>query len=133
MKSDQTFIDIFLDFLNDKMADARVAEARFMAHPYVRKGMERGFPFQQSFDVSDYRSLQKNMETLLRQVRNGTKAAQRKEIVTKLNSLALNIPLKDKTTGDAVVDKKGTPVYGLSLGSQIFTWSRASYRLEPNR
>jgi hypothetical protein len=120
MKSDQTFIDIFLGFLNDETADARIAEERFMAHPYVRNGVERGFLFQRSFDVSEYRGLQKDMETLLRQVRNGTKAAQRKEIVEKLNSLALNIPLKDKITGDAVVDKRGKPMAWPILGIANF-------------
>jgi hypothetical protein len=120
MKSDQTFIDIFLEFLNDKTANARAAEARFMAHPHVRNGIKRGFPFQQSFNVSDYQGLRKDMETLLKQVRDGTKAAQRKEIVDKLNSLALRIPLRDKNTGDPIVDDSGDPMAWSILGTVIF-------------
>jgi hypothetical protein len=120
MKSDQTFIDIFLEFLNDESADARAAEARFMAHPYVRNGIKRGFPFQQSFDVSEYRSLQKDMRMLLIRARDGTKATQRKRIVDKLNSLALNIPLKDKATGDPIFDESGNPMAWPILGIASF-------------
>ena len=120
MKSDQTFIDIFLEFLNDESADARAAEARFMAHPYVRNGIKRAFPFQQSFDVSDYRSLQQYMKICLFQVSDGTKATQRKRIVDKLNSLALKIPLKDKITGDSVVDEGGNPMAWPILGIASF-------------
>ena len=120
MKSDQTFIDIFLEFLNDESADARAAEARFIAHPYVRNGLKRGFPFQQSFDVSDYRSLQQYMKICLFQVSDGTKATQRKRIVDKLNSLALKIPLKDRITGDSVVDEGGNPMAWPILGIASF-------------
>src|SRR5262245_57214510 len=120
MKSDQTFIDIFLEFLNDESAGARAAEARFMAHPYVRNGIKRGFPFQQSFDVSEYRSLQQDMKMRLIQVSDGTRATQRKRIVDRLNSLALKIPLKDKTTGDPAVDESGNPMEWAILGVVSF-------------
>ena len=59
------------------------------------------------------------MESVLRRVRNGTKAPQRKEIVAKLNSLALKIPLKDKI-GDPILDGSGNPMAGPILGIASF-------------
>lgn len=124
MKRDETFIGIFLQFMNDKTADARAAEVRFMDHPYVKNGIKRGFPFQQSFDVSDYRPLQTDMARVLNRVRRGTNSAQRKEIVEKLNSLALKIPLKDKVSGQDLLDDKGNPLAWPILATAKFELDR---------
>ena len=59
------------------------------------------------------------MESVLRRVRNGTKAPQRKEIVAKLNSLALKIPLKDKI-GDPILDGSGNPMAGPYISKVTF-------------
>jgi len=120
MKNDQTFIEIFLKFMNDKTADARTAEARFMKHPYVKAGIARGFLFQRSWDVDNYLGLQKDVGIVLNRVRRGTNPAQRREIVAKLNFLRLKIPLRDATTGDRILDARGNPIEWPILGVANF-------------
>jgi hypothetical protein len=120
MKNDQTFIDIFLQFMNDKAADARSAESRFMKHPYVKAGIARGFPFQQSFDVDNYVGLQRDIGVVLNRVRRGTNRAQREEIVVKLNDLALKIPLRDAETGNPIFNQSGKPMEWPILGIANF-------------
>jgi hypothetical protein len=106
MKSDETLIEIFLDFLNDKTADARKTEERCMQHPYVRKAEERGFPFQRIPNY-DYSALRGDFERELNRVRLGNNTRMKKKIVSKLNDLQLNIPLRDKESGLPLCDENG--------------------------
>lgn len=82
---EKSFVQGFLDFLNDKDADARRAEARFMRHPYVSERLEL---FKVSPDVKHYLSLRESMWSRLTDLlKKGLGDAGRKDLADALNRL----------------------------------------------
>jgi hypothetical protein len=82
---DVTFVERFLEFLNDKTASAPDAQERFRAHPYCA---ERLGIFKTDFAARDFLSMQADMKArLLKLIKNGLSKGERIEMVEKLNSL----------------------------------------------
>jgi hypothetical protein len=117
MKSDESFIDIFLEFMNDETADARAAETRFMAHPYCAQRVK---VFQGCPDKPDYKGLRNDMLTRLK---IGESVKGKKWIVEQLNELALKVPLMDKD-GRPIRQPNGEPLV-LKIGGLM------SFRVDP--
>jgi len=110
---DASFVDCFLAFLNDPSANARAAEKRFRAHPYIT---ERLHLFKVSPDVKAYASLQKDFREKLSQL---TKTAfltnaDLKELADALNRLQFDIRIQfpRKT-------KKRTPETIIKIGARV--------------
>lgn len=121
MKNDQTFIKIFLDFLNDETADARRAETGFMQHPYVQR---YAIIFQQSLDATDYKALQADMVTRLKWANKKLVVKEKQVILDHLNEKAYPLPVR-------VSDKDGNQIVLMVSALANFALSRGDLVLEP--
>lgn len=114
MKNDATFLDAFLNFLNDGTADARAAEARFVAHPYCAKRLH---VFQTCPDVANYRGLRDDMRRRLVWVKRRLTVKDKKKIVDRLNDLVLKVPLLGEGR-KPITEPDGKPVI-LKIGGLL--------------
>jgi hypothetical protein len=92
---DASFVDIFLDFLNDKKADARKVEKAFFKHEYVQNGIG---VFQGSRDKVHYKELQADMRSELLRLLKEKGRYPRQAIADHLNRLPLEIPITEGVT-----------------------------------
>ncbi len=105
---DASFVDIFLDFLNDRKADAwRVAKA-FSQHEYVKKRIGMGV-FQVSTDKAHYREMQTAMRSELSELlkEKGWNLDHRRRIADELNRR----PLKIKIAGGLELEVSGIVIF----------------------
>jgi hypothetical protein len=94
MKRDETFIQIFLDFLNDKTANGDRFAARLERHPYVIEGKKQGFDFYPPRAGYDWQPLRRAMSSeLSANVADGASVGFQRRIVDELNRLRMEIPI----------------------------------------
>jgi hypothetical protein len=91
---DASFVDIFLDFLNDKKADARKVENAFGRHEYVKDAIaKKAIGYQWSPDKAHYKEMRVGMRSklsrLLNEIDYGKR--QKQEIADQLNRLKLKV------------------------------------------
>lgn len=113
---DASFVDCFLAFVNDPGADARAAEKRFGAHPYVaRLGL-----FKVDTSVRHYPLLWKTFKERLLNLRKGLNDADRRALADELNRSQFDgdllvetpegkkqaVPVKIGATVDYVVQRR---------------------------
>jgi hypothetical protein len=110
MKSDGTFIQIFLDFLNDKTANGLRFEAALRRHPYVIAGERQGFRWNPVGRI-DCDGLRLHAASRLRiNVANGASKSYQRRIVAELNRLALVTPIVDLATGKPAIGPYGKKI-----------------------
>jgi hypothetical protein len=109
MKTDQTFIEIFLDFLNDKTASGERFAANLKRHPYLKQAEMQGFQFKPPTGIN-FGPMRQVMGGRLNQIKDGAAVGFQRWIVKELNRLKQQRPYIDLTTGAPLLDTDGKPI-----------------------